>query len=214
MEYVIELFAASLVCEGVSMAFGLVEGSLAILSSLVTLPSAAAVEVDVVPKAASFPAAAGVVGCVVAAAVPEAVEAVESSGFVSAVAADVWLSVGDVAGVMSAELQPSSAVLLGVGLFVGTSLAFAAVVPVVFAALLRVSLDALSCTVAELVFFSIAPQVAVPSTLVVVPLVPVSADVVTWVATTVAEVASARSPAWAICGKPAKAAITLRPQRT
>lgn len=216
MKYVVELCAVSSVCAGVSTTFGLDEGSLATLPSLVALPSAVAADVDAVPGIASLPAAAGVAGCAVAGAVLEAVELVESSGSVFAAVADVWLllPVGDVAEALSAELWLLSAVLLDVGLSAGAFSAFVAAVFVVVVVLPRVLLDALSCTAAELELAcsSIALWVAVLSTPVATPSL---TDDVAWVAaTTVAEAASVCSPAWATHGKPAKAVITPRPQRT
>ncbi|AKT49243.1 hypothetical protein ADJ70_10350 [Olsenella sp. oral taxon 807] len=173
MEYVVGLCAVSSVCAGVSTTFGLDEGSLATLPSLVALPSAVAADVDAVPGIASFPAAAGVAGCAVAGAVLEVVELVGSSGSVFAAVADVWLllPVGDVAEALSAELWLLSAVLLDVGLSAGAFSAFVAAVFVVVVVLPRVLLDALSCTAAELelAFSSIVLWVAVPSTPVATP---------------------------------------------
>ena len=118
-----ELCAVSSVCAGVSTTFGLDEGSLATLPSLVALPSAVAAGVDAVLGVASLPAAAGVAGCAVAGAVLEAVELVESSGSVFAAVADVWLRlpVGDVAEALSAKLWLLSTVLLDAALSAAAS---------------------------------------------------------------------------------------------
>ena len=124
------------------------------------------------------------------------------------------LPVGDVVEALSAELWLLSAVLLDVGLSAGVFSAFVAAVFVVVVVLPRVLLDALSCTTAELelAFSSIVLWVAVPSTPVATP--SLTDDVAWGAATTVAETASVCSPAWATHGKPAKAVITPRPQRT